>query len=75
MRRLSGIPTYEAQAGLGEYFAATSGLGSAMQRGEGRDYRDGSLGMTMSFTTGNIIALAAGGLTMFALIQKGFVKI
>ena len=29
---------------LGEYFAATSGLGAPMQTGPGRDFREGSLG-------------------------------
>ena len=60
---------------MGEYFSSgVSGLGSAMQRGQGRDYRDGSLGATLNLTSNNLIFLALGGIGMAIAIKKGLIK-
>lgn len=59
------IPYYEAQAGLGEYFAQTSGLGSAMQTGPGHNFREGVLGSVLqsgagrSYREGSLGAMAS----------------
>ena len=62
--RLSGMPYYSAQAGLG----------SPMQRGEGLAYREGSLGGSFSLTNDNLIYLAIGGIAAVFAVKKGFIK-
>ena len=60
-----GIPSYEAQAG---------GFGSAMQRGQGQAYREGSLGAALSLSNDNLIFLAIGGILGVVAVKQGWVK-
>ena len=64
-RVLSGQPFYAAQAGA---------VGSAMQRGQGRAYREGALGMTLALTNDNLIFLTIGAIAGLIAVKKGFVK-
>jgi hypothetical protein len=59
-----GIPSYEAQAGFG----------SAMQRGQGAAYREGSLGAALSLSNDNLIFLAIGGILGVVAVKQGWVK-
>jgi len=68
-------PYYAAQAGLGiAPYAAQAGLGSPMQRGQGRSYREGSLGMTWSLTNDNLIFLTIGAIAGLVAVKKGVIK-
>jgi len=60
-----GIPSYEAQAGA---------FGSPMQRGQGRDWREGSLGAALSLSNDNLIFLAIGGIMGIVAVKQGWVK-
>ena len=63
------------QAGFGSpYYAAQAGLGSPMQRGQGRAYREGSLGFDLNLSNNNLIYLAIGGIAGLICVKKGFLK-
>ena len=51
-----------------------SGFGSAMQRGAGRAYREGSLGAALSLSNDNLIFLAIGGILGIVAVKQGWVK-
>lgn len=65
---MRGIPYYEAQAGLGEYFAATSGLGAPMATGPGHNFREGVLGSVLA--TGPGRAYRGGSLGAIASLSN-----
>lgn len=56
------------------YYAAQAGLGSPMQRGEGHAYREGSLGLSASFSEKNMLCLTAGAILGLFAVKKGFFK-
>ena len=66
-RQMGVIPYYEAQAGY-------RGLGSPMQRGQGHDFRDGSLGMTVSATNQNLVVMAVAGFLGVMAVKQGYIK-
>lgn len=51
-----------------------SGFGSAMQRGQGVAYREGSLGAALSLSNDNLIFLAIGGIMGVVAVKQGWVK-
>lgn len=50
------------------------GFGSAMQRGEGSAYREGSLGFGVNLSNDNLIFLAIGGILGVVAVKQGWIK-
>jgi hypothetical protein len=68
------LPSPHSGYGMVPYYAAQAGLGSPMQRGEGHAYRDGSLGMAVSFSEANIIMLTVGAIAGLLAVKQGYIK-